>query len=143
MNDGLPQSSWRHHALPILRHCGLPEFHIHQIMLDKDYQIPSTEVASVAIADELQKCARLTERTYGTPFEVDLRSPTKEQSLLRGSSNDRILATEHRESRLSEHGRTWQQQWESSLVRHYIAGQSCIYGAPNTNVCCYPYRSCS
>ena len=35
LNEGMQQYSWRHHSIALLRDSGLPEFHLHQLLLEE------------------------------------------------------------------------------------------------------------
>ena len=71
LNEGFQQISGRHHALTILRYCGLTICHLHQIMLDINHQIPNIEMAYIATIAELRKEVSLDRRELRQSSQVD------------------------------------------------------------------------
>ena len=135
----MQQFSWRHHALAILRDCGLPDFHLHHMMLERQNIIPNTEMLYKQLLEEVTKRSRLTEGTYGNPLMWIQRPPRRHHERFRGFYNNPDDGNSH-QSVPTNHiyvnmgaGRTGSNAWYSDTERGIGHGSFPTYASIPTD----------
>ena len=104
LNEGMQQFSWRRHSLALLRDSGLPEFHLHQMMYDRNNIIPNTEPLYQQLMSEILRRSRLIEGTYGNPMVWIRRNPRRYHDNFRGYyGNEDHDPDDHTDSYRQEH----------------------------------------
>jgi len=66
--EGLQMFSWRHHALRVLKYCGLSGHSMYNVLLSLNNQIPNTQATYEALLEDLKRRTRLVEYSSVNPY---------------------------------------------------------------------------
>ena len=70
--EGLQMFSWRHHAIRVLKYCGLSGHSMHDVLLSLNNQIPDSQATYEALLEDLKRRTRLVEYSSVNPYVLIL-----------------------------------------------------------------------
>ena len=142
-DEGLQLFSWRHHALRILRDCGLSGHSLHDVFLQLNHQIPDTRDAYENLLEDLRRRTRLLEYSTVNPYvllqEQGHRPRDRDHRERRSYFTDGTSPADEAGTYLagssSEPARQENGPWSGSLCNVHASdsgGPTVYFGQPNT-----------